>query len=71
MPEPDSVTLLREFADGRTDLFFELLEQGVSPDTVENGASLLQWCAYYGDVSAIKFSSPRVVRRIPSDRITV
>jgi ankyrin repeat protein len=52
---PDNVALLREFADGRTDLVFQLLEQDVSPGTVENGASLLQWCAYYGDVSAIKF----------------
>jgi ankyrin repeat protein len=52
---PDNAALLREFADGRTDLVFDLVGQDVSPHTVENGASLVQWCAYYGDVSAIKF----------------
>jgi ankyrin repeat protein len=52
---PDNAALLREFADGRTNLVFQLLEQGVPADTIESGASLLQWCAYYGDVSAIKF----------------
>jgi ankyrin repeat protein len=55
MPEHDTSSLLREFADGRTDLIFELLRQSASPDTIEDGASLLQWCAYYGDVSAMKF----------------
>lgn len=55
MPQPDRASLLHEFVDGRTDLIFELLHYGVSHDTVEKGASLLQWCAYYGDVSAMKF----------------
>lgn len=55
MPLSDNATLLGEFADGRTDLIFEILETGVPHNTVENGASLLQWCAYYGDVSAMKF----------------
>jgi ankyrin repeat protein len=48
--------LLREFADGRTDLVFELIEAGVAPNRQnDNGVSLLSWCAYYGDVSAIRF----------------
>ena len=48
-------SLLREFADGRTDLVFDLLASGCPADKQEQGASLLRWCAYYGDVSAIKF----------------
>lgn len=48
--------LLREFVDGRTDLVFDLLAAGCPPDKRdEGGVSLLQWCAYYGDVSAIRF----------------
>jgi len=48
--------LLQEFVDGRTDLVFELLAAGCPPDQQDpNGVSLLQWCAYYGDVSAIRF----------------
>ena len=42
--------------DGRTELIFEYLAAGhPANSTDENGVSLLQWCAYYGDVSAIKF----------------
>ena len=48
--------LLRELADGRTDRVFELIDSGCSPEIKdEHGVSLLQQCAYYGDVSAIKF----------------
>jgi ankyrin repeat protein len=48
--------LLREFAEGRTELAFDLLAQGLSPNhSDENGVSLIQQCAYYGDVSAIRF----------------
>lgn len=54
--------LLREFTDGRTDLIFELLEAGCPPEKQDqSGVSLLQWCAYYGDVSAIKFLLSRRV----------
>ena len=42
--------LLHEIKDGRTDLVFEYLAEGHAADP-----SLLQSCAYYGDVSAIKF----------------
>lgn len=48
--------LLCEFADGRTELVFDLLAAGLSPkNTDEAGVSLIQHCAYYGDVSAIRF----------------
>jgi uncharacterized protein len=56
MKEPKIDSLVREFADGRTDLVFQLLAQGYSAQTLDqNGVSLMQWCAYYGDVSAMKF----------------
>ena len=45
-----------EVREGRTDLVFECLAAGHAADsTDEDGVSLLQWCAYYGDVSAMKF----------------
>ncbi|MEZ6092923.1 MAG: ankyrin repeat domain-containing protein [Pirellulaceae bacterium] len=48
-------TLLRKIAAGRTDLVFEWINQGHSPDsTDQSGVSLMQWCSYYGDVSAIR-----------------
>lgn len=51
----DNDVLVRELADGRTDLVFDLIGAGVAPDKQdENGVSLLNWCAYYGDVSAIR-----------------
>ena len=61
MPQPTTASLLREFADGRTDVVFELLQQGVPHDAVEDGLSLLEWCAYYGDVSAMKLLLSRGV----------
>jgi ankyrin repeat protein len=56
MTQPTVDTLMNEFVEGRTDLVFPLLAQGHLPNAVDkNGVSLLQWCAYYGDVSAIRF----------------
>jgi ankyrin repeat protein len=56
MSQSNLDSLLREFVDGRTDLVFQLLAQGQSPDALDqNGVSLVRWCAYYGDVSALKF----------------
>ena len=50
------MTMLDEIIDGRTDLVFEYIAAGHSADTKDaDGVSLVQWCAYYGDVSAIKF----------------
>jgi ankyrin repeat protein len=52
----DVNVLLREFIDGRTDVVFDMLEAGCAPDRQDqDGVSLLRWCAYYGDVSAIRF----------------
>jgi len=48
--------VLDRIADGRTDLVFEYVaEDHAASATDKNGVSLIQWCAYYGDVSAIRF----------------
>ena len=48
--------MIDEIADGRTDLVFEYLAEGHAATSADpNGVSLIQWCAYYGDVSALKF----------------
>jgi ankyrin repeat protein len=47
--------LLERIVDGRTDLVFDLLGLGSPADLADDhGTSLIQWCAYYGDVSAIR-----------------
>ena len=47
--------MLQTIIDGRTDLVFDYLEQGhPATATDSHGTSLLRWCAYYGDVSAMK-----------------
>src|SRR5215467_13897524 len=48
--------LLDKIVEGRTDLVFEFLAEG-NPATFadKDGVTLIQWCAYYGDVSAIKY----------------
>ncbi len=51
-----SENVLARIADGRTDLVFEYLAGGHSATSTDSGGvSLLKWCAYYGDVSAIRF----------------
>ncbi len=48
--------ILDRITDGRTDLVFDYLAAGhaaVSAD--KSGVPLIKWCAYYGDVSAIKY----------------
>jgi ankyrin repeat protein len=48
--------MLEKIADGRTDLVFEYVGGGHSAGSTDpNGVSLIKWCAYYGDVSAIRF----------------
>jgi len=48
--------MLSELGDGRTELVFDLLEAGLTASYKdERGVSLMQQCAYYGDVSAIRF----------------
>ena len=49
------MTLLEEIAAGRTDAVFEYVAGGGSPAAVHQGLPLVSHCAYYGDVSAIKF----------------
>lgn len=47
--------MLERITEGRTDLVFEYLAQGHAVDSADaRGVSLMQWCAYYGDVSAIR-----------------
>jgi len=49
------MSILAKIAGGRTDLVFEYLEKGnKASDSDINGVSLIKWCAYYGDVSAIR-----------------
>ena len=48
--------MLQKIADGHTDLVFDFLAAGHPADATDaNGVSVIRWCAYYGDVSAIKF----------------
>jgi ankyrin repeat protein len=48
--------MLEKITEGRTDLVFEYLAEGYAADAKDQaGVSLLRWCAYYGDVSAIKY----------------
>lgn len=48
--------MLQRIIDGRTDLVFEYLAQGhPAASTDEHGTSLIRWCAYHGDVSAVRF----------------
>jgi len=48
--------VLNRIADGRTDLVFDYLSQGHAATSADSGGvALIQWCAYYGDVSAIRF----------------
>jgi uncharacterized protein len=51
----ETAPLLERIANGRTDLVFDYLAAG-NPATAAdaNGVSLMQHCAYYGDVSAIR-----------------
>ena len=47
--------MLDRIAAGRTDLVFDHLAAGHPSDAADrNGVSLLSWCAYYGDVSAMR-----------------
>jgi ankyrin repeat protein len=51
MPSP----LLAQIATGRTDLVHDHLASGGSADATDaDGVSLAQWCAYHGDVSALR-----------------
>jgi len=59
--------MLDRIADGRTDLVFDHVARGGSADATDaGGVSLLQWCAYYGDVSAIRLL---IERGVPLDAL--
>ena len=48
--------ILDRIADGHTDLVFEYVAAGhAATSRDKNDVSLLQWCSYHGDVSAIRF----------------
>jgi ankyrin repeat protein len=48
--------MLDRIQDGRTDLVFDYVAAGHGANARDgNGVSLIQWCAYYGDVSAMRF----------------
>lgn len=48
--------MLQAIANGRTDLVFDYLAQGHGATSTDaGGVPLIRWCAYYGDVSAIRF----------------
>jgi palmitoyltransferase len=48
--------IFKQIADGRTDLVFDSLAAGhLATATDPHGTSLIRWCAYYGDVSAVRF----------------
>jgi ankyrin repeat protein len=51
-----SKTILDRISDGRTDLVFDYISAGHPANSTDtNGVSLIKWCAYYGDASAIRF----------------
>jgi len=48
--------LLERIVDGRTDLILDYVAQGQAATAQSrDGVRLLQWCAYFGDVSALRF----------------
>jgi ankyrin repeat protein len=50
------MAVLDQIVDGRTDLVFDYLAHGhAATATDKDGVSLIKCCAYYGDVSAIRF----------------
>ena len=49
-------TIIQRIMDGRTDLAFDYVAEGhPASSTDPDGVALIKWCAYYGDVSAIRF----------------
>lgn len=48
--------MIARIIDGRTDLIFDWVAEGGDPAAADAGGTpLIRWCAYYGDVSAIRF----------------
>ena len=56
MKQPSLGILTARIADGRTDLVFEGVARGMPATSRDaQGTPWIAWCAYYGDVSAIRF----------------
>ena len=54
--------IIQRIADGRTDLIFDWISEGCpAKSSDQHGVPLIKWCAYYGDVSAIRFLLERGV----------
>ena len=48
--------MIKRIADGRTDLVWDLLAAGHPATTTDTGGTpVIRWCAYYGDISAIRY----------------
>jgi ankyrin repeat protein len=48
--------IIERIKHGRTDLVFDYLAEGhAATSKDEDGTALMNWCAYYGDVSAIRY----------------
>ena len=47
--------MLQRIIDGRTDLIFDYLEGHPADSKDQQGRPLIAWCAYHGDVSAIRY----------------
>jgi hypothetical protein len=55
-----STPIHAQITDGRTDLVIDYLSAGhAAASADQNGVPLIQWCAYYGDVTAIKYRFSR------------
>jgi uncharacterized protein len=49
-------SILERISDGESDLVFDWIDAGNSATSEDGqGVSLIKWCAYHGDVSAIRF----------------
>lgn len=47
--------MLQKIIDGRTDLVIDYLSKGYEANLINDyGRSLISWCAYYGDLTAVK-----------------
>lgn len=55
LPTMIDAQLLKRITAGRTDLVLDFVALGGTASAEVDGASLMQWCAYYGDVSAVRF----------------
>lgn len=56
-------------AAGRTDLVLDFVAAGGAASAEVDGSALIQWCAYYGDVSAVRFllSQGQSLQRLGAD----